>query len=970
MLSDSPTPFPVFIPHNPTEAQEVQLLHLTQNNSDSISGSILHATLYWPGSLQWKMKLYHWYNPILSSIHFTPLEVLLITLLWPELLFFGIFLIGYTTFYIFKGIFSCISLLYQRRGKDYVFLKLTFPTDTGKSAFATEQLFRQLHVLGKRQTSIKNFLHYKKQYSLEIYATKEDGITYIISIPKNEKSVITRNLLSYLPGLQIQEVPDYLARSLGKSHIVALAECKLAGHHALPLQEHKALIEHDPLSFLTGNMTKLKKDELISYQIITTPVVSSVHGKLVKEIRMLRHRIYKGKPLTPVLTTGVVKEFLSLPFISLIVFLLKAAVKILIFMLGFILEGISLFTSSQPRSSTAVISQPKIIPQEILNPYEQELATLVKGKIDQNQFESSVRFLVADNTDEEVDGRLNGLYATFGPLNNTFQALISKHNILPSRFIMKQRLEQFRKRLLPQNTIVNQNPILSASELSDLYHFPFVTTTRTEDMEKLLAHELPAPLSLKRGNSLDIIFANNTYGGGEDTPIGLPHEDRRRHMMVFGQTGSGKSTLLRSMIHQDIVQGNGCGVVDPHGQLAEEILVSIVAAHREKDLVWFNPDDLENLIAINIMETTPGLSKYDTLREKEFICESIISLFRKVFSDSFASNPHRIESIFRNTIYTAFTVEGATLFTIYDLLTDNEFRAKTVAKLTDERLQKFWKNLYGKAGSWQQIKMISPVTSRIERFLFSPSAKGILEKKHSTISFDDIMDNGKILVCNLSKGKLGEDTSQVLGLLILTKIQLTSLKRARIPEEKRRDFYLYVDEFQNFATLSFVQMLSEARKYHLNLIIAEQSTAQQKDTQITNILFANTGTVGVFKTASPRDEELILPLFSPYVKKGEIQNIPAYHFYMKIGATKPEEPFSGVTTPVEITVYPKTNEKMIALSNKKYAVKEEEMPEKEKEESKGKPPKQHTDTKTNKSLKKPKNTKKESKRPKKLLPES
>lgn len=924
-----------------TKEQAVQLLQLTQNNSDPISGSILHATLYWPGSLQWKMTLYHWYNPILSSIHFTPLEVLLVTLLWPELLFFGIFLIGYTAFYILKGIFFAISLLYQRRRKEYIFLELTFPTDTGKSAFATEQLFRQLYVLGKRQTFLENFLHYKKRYSLEIYATKEDGIKYLFSVPKNEKTVITRNLLSYLPGLQIKEVPDYLTRKLGKSPIVALAEFKLAGHHALPLQEHKALLEHDPLSFLTGNMTKLKKDELISYQIITTPVVSSVHGKLINEMRMLRHRIYKGKPLTPALTNGIVKEFLSLPFISLIVFFLKAAVKIVIFSLGFVLEGISLFASSQSRSTTAVISQPKVIPQEILNPYEQELATLVKGKIDQNQFESSIRFLVAGNTDEEVDGRLNGLYATFGPLNNTFQALISKRNILPTRFIMKQRLEQFRKRLLQQNTIINTNPILSASELSDLYHFPFITTQRTEDIEKLLAHELPAPLSLKRGNNLDIIFANNTYGG-EDTLIGLPKEDRRRHAMFFGQTGSGKSTLLRSMIHQDILNGNGCSLVDPHGQLAEEALASVIAAHREKDLIWFNPDDLEHLIAINIMETTPGLSKYDALREKEFICESIISLFRKVFSDSFASNPHRIESILRNTIYTAFSVEGATLFTIYDLLTDNEFRAKTVAKLSDERLQKFWKNLYGKAGSWQQIKMISPVTSRIERFLFSPSAKGILEKKHSTISFDDIMDNGKILVCNLSKGKLGEDTSQVLGLLILTKIQLTVLKRARIPEEKRRDFYLYVDEFQNFATMSFVQMLSEARKYHLNLIIAEQSTAQQKDTQVTNILFANTGTVGVFKTASPRDEELILPLFSPYVKKGEIQNLPAYHFYMKLGATKPEEPFSGVTTPVEIAVDNKAIETMIALSNKKNTVKEEEeqikeKPNTKKQKHKGKP---------------------------------
>jgi hypothetical protein len=246
-----------------------------------------------------------------------------------------------------------------------------------------------------------------------------------------------------------------------------------------------------------------------------------------------------------------------------------------------------------------------------------------------------------------------------------------------------------------------------------------------------------------------------------------------------------------------------------------------------------------------------------------------------------------------------------------------------VRNLTDENLKDFWKYEFAKAGDYQKVKMISPITNKIGRFLFSPTAKRILEQGKSTINFDTILNEGKILLCNLSKGKIGEDNSSVFGVLIMAKVQLATLKRARMKQEERKDFYLYVDEFQNFATPAFAQILSEARKYRLDAILAHQTTSQIEDNSLVNVTLANTGTVICFRTANPEDERMILPQFRPYIEQGEIASLPSYHFYMRLGAMNPEEPFSGVTVPVHIEYSQKRIDEVIESSRKQYAKKYE-----------------------------------------------
>ena len=304
--------------------------------------------------------------------------------------------------------------------------------------------------------------------------------------------------------------------------------------------------------------------------------------------------------------------------------------------------------------------------------------------------------------------------------------------------------------------------------------------------------------------------------GNVTTDIGLTDEDRSRHVYIIGQTGSGKSTIMYHMAHDDIQKGRGVALVDPHGDLAEE-LVELVPEERINDLIYFNPFDVKHPVGINLLELTPTHDEDDLELEKELVCESAISIFRKVFSKDDNVDAHRIEYILRNTIYTAFTVPDATIFKVYDLLNDPIFQKTVTAKLEDENLVHFWKNEFGRAGNYQVVKMVSGVTARVGRFLFSPTAKRLLEQPHSTINFDDILASGKILLCNLAEGKLGEDTSQLLGTTAIAKIQQAAHCRARIHSTERSPFYLFIDEFQNFATAPFTKLLSGGRKFGLRI---------------------------------------------------------------------------------------------------------------------------------------------------------
>ena len=753
-----------------------------------------------------------------------------------------------------------------------ILLELTPPSFTEKMSYTTDQLFSIIHALGNQRSFKDKLLGNKTRFSLEIASTQDQGIRYLIRTSPKQINTLRKSLLSYLPYLRVKTVNEYLPENTDilNKYFYKITEFKLSKHFAFSLKRQGELDIHDPIAYLTGQMTKLSPGELISLQVVVSPSKNKGTKKIVKLIS----------------ANGNVIKYLRTPF----------------FLKWLLYNSYRVPTTKSPS--------------------EMEAVSLIDSKINQPLFETTIRLLMVFKDQDDLSERVQGFKSSFSTFSSTgYQSLVAK------RFLNIDSLKDylfylFKKRMLS----LTKTSVLSISEVSDIYHFPYTSITNTENLVKSYSKTLPAPLSLKKGNKYDVVFGKNNYGG-TTTDIGLTEEERETHMYIIGRTGSGKTTMMFSMAKHDIEQGRGIAFLDPHGDAADD-LISIIPEKRLNDLVFINPIDLKYPIGINLLELTPGLDEDEAELEKEVVAEGAISLFRKVFSKEENINAHRIEYILRNSIYTAFTVENRTIFTVYDLLNNPPFQKQVIGKLKDENLKNFWKFEFGRAGDYQIVKMVGGVTAKIGRFLFSPTAKRILEQKKSTVNFSEIMDSGKIVICNLSQGKLGEDTSRLLGTTILTKIQQATLKRSNIPESKRKPFYLYVDEFQNFATTSFTKMLSEGRKYKLRVTIAEQTSSQQHDRDIVNVILANVTTVVCFRSANYIDEELMLNQFAPYVDRGEIANLPKYNFYIKVSALEPEEPFSGETIYTPLKKDNKKIEKLIEASRENWAIKYQKVNEK------------------------------------------
>ena len=789
-----------------------------------------------------------------------------------------------------------LYLFWKESNKPVTIFEVVPPTLTEQSSFTTTQLFTSVHGLLRQRSWLLRFFDVTKSYSFEIVSTKEKGICYILRVSADDAQIIKKNLIAYLPGIQVKESGDYFKNTDCKGHVI---DIRLTRHFAFPLKKQDNLEEYDPIAYITGAMTKLDENEMVAVQTVVSPINRST----AHVIGRLRGFFLGDKDVLSELQTAN-------PLGSIFLAIGRLFLQILLFPLGLL---IWIVTGGREGPILPIMSLKGQLPDST---YRDIVETQIKQKIDQQLFTVSLRLLTVTGSYSNKSKIEKGFIAALSPFTNAGYQSLRPKRYIKVKALNKILLWLYQHRLLG----VSDNMTLSTSELSDLYHFPYTSTTKTENLSKLHSKELPAPLSLKQKTECDLYFAKNTYGGTE-TKIGLTVDERRRHVYILGATGTGKSTMLLSMIQQDIEHNKGLCVIDPHGDLIEQVL-SVIPKERIPDVVYFNPDDISYPMGINLLELTPGLDSENAIREQEFIAESIISIFQKIYTDKY-SGP-RMEYILRNTIHTAFTIPDATLFTIYKLLINTGFRKSVVRNLTDENLKDFWKYEFSKAGDYQKVKMISPITNKIGRFLFSPTAKRILEQGKSTINFDTILNEGKILLCNLSKGKIGEDNSSVFGVLIMAKVQLAALKRARMKQEERKDFYLYVDEFQNFATPAFAQILSEARKYRLDAILAHQTTSQIEDNSLVNVTLANTGTVICFRTANPEDERMILPQFRPYIEQGEIASLPSYHFYMRLGAMNPEEPFSGITVPVHIEYSQKRIDEVIESSRRLYTKKWQE----------------------------------------------
>jgi hypothetical protein len=423
----------------------------------------------------------------------------------------------------------------------------------------------------------------------------------------------------------------------------------------------------------------------------------------------------------------------------------------------------------------------------------------------------------------------------------------------------------------------------------------------------------------ERGQNLvtdpNINYFATTNFRNKNRKFGIKLDDRRRHMYVVGKTGMGKTTMLENMVLNDIYAGHGVGVVDPHGDFAEKI-INYIPANRINDVVYFNPADIDYPIGFNILETIDP-------RYRHLVASGLMGVFKKIWPDVWSA---RMEYILNNTLLALLEFPNTTLLGINRLLADDAYRKRVVRNLKDPVIRSFWETEFAGYNDRYKQEAVAPVQNKIGQFLSASVIRNIVAQVKSRINIREIMDNKKIFIMNLSKGRIGEDNSRLLGGMLITKIQLAAMERVDTPEKERKDFFLYVDEFQNFATESFSNILSEARKYRLDLTMAHQYMEQLDETVLAAVI-GNVGTLVTFRVGST-DAEILAKEFAPIFIETDLVNLTKFQIYLKLmidGVAS--QPFSANTlSPINLSTG--SAEKVIKVSRERYATSRENIEDK------------------------------------------
>lgn len=482
----------------------------------------------------------------------------------------------------------------------------------------------------------------------------------------------------------------------------------------------------------------------------------------------------------------------------------------------------------------------------------------VEHKLTQPGFDTTIRVVVSSTTLESAKGHLANILSAFGQFagSNYFK---KKHHYFKNLFV-----KDFIYRYWPMFGSTN---VLSAEELATIFHFPNKNIT-TPNIFWLHAKRAPAPANIAQTG----LYLGKSMYRGVTRPVYIEDDDRRRHMYIIGRTGTGKSELLKDMILQDIRNGHGVAVIDPHGDLVEEIMPRI-PPERAEDVILFDPSDTDRPMGLNIMEA-------HSEEQKHFIVASIIGLFYKLYdpNNTGIMGP-RLEHSIRNAMLTAMSVPGSTFIEVQRILTDNAYVQEILPNVEDPIVRRFWTDQMAQTSEFHKSETLDYIVSKFSRFTTNKLIRNIIGQSKSSFDAREVMDSKKILLINLSKGKLGEENSKFLGLLLVPKILTAAMSRADMPMSERKDFYLYVDEFQNFATPDFAQILSEARKYRLNLTVANQFIGQMQE-DVKMAVFGNAGTIMALRVGVT-DANFLQHEFSPTFSESDLINIDKFNAYVK-----------------------------------------------------------------------------------------
>lgn len=712
-------------------------------------------------------------------------------------------------------------------------LLLEIPRTNDKKELAAEQMFAALHGIFKPK---RELLTGRQDHISFEFASIGQRIRFYVWLPRHLQSFVEGQIYAQYPTAQISELDeDYASRPVSQP-VIFSTELTLTDHETLPLKTFPSF-EVDPLAAITATLAKLEQpNEEMWVQMLVRPISDDWHRQSSRMV----NRIKSGRGIWAGAGFASGISYLGQAFGALV----------------------------RPPTETGKAYEP--------SERDKTRITAIEEKSRKLGYQVKIRIVYAGNDQATARMRMQAMVGTFKQFNTT------NLNGFQSRFASfdTTKVNDYKNRLF-----IDKGFILNIEEVASVFHLPH-TTVETPNIvwATTKTAEPPANLPSYGQYAEDAIsLFGTTNFRGSNTMFGLLRADRGRHVYILGQTGTGKSGLLELLTLSDIYYNQGFAVIDPHGDYATSIL-RYVPDRRIKDVIYFNPADTNFPIGFNPLELTDASTKGQVSSE-------LVGVLKRMF-DSWGP---RLEYILRFTILALLDYPGATMLDITRMLTEKKFREKVVAHIDDPVVKNFWITEFA---SWNEkfaSEAVAPVLNKVGAFTANPIIRNIIGQPKSTFNIRKAMDEGKIFVVNLSRGLVGEDNAAILGAMIVTKIQLAAMSRADIPRlEDRRPFYLYVDEFQNFATDSFATILSEARKYALNLTIANQYISQMEET-VRGAVFGNVGTMITFRV-SPDDSPFLIKYYEPQFEAGDLSNFHNRHFVssMSINGEKAAA-FSGMT---------------------------------------------------------------------------
>lgn len=762
-------------------------------------------------------------------------------------LLFAILVAGAVAAVLFRRLLIRKGLIQRSLNLVLLAVRLVPAQPTGESSLQQirekialmEQFYANLSII--RDSFWQTVWYGKPTFALELALPHMgEELSFFIAMPRRLSGSVEKLIQGFFPDAQIEIVHDYNifnpeGAALGSA--VTLKESQY-----LPVRTFQKL-EADPLRAMTNVFTKLAREgEGAVLQIVARPAVGAWKGILQKHARAL----HEGKPPPshdPVMS---------------------------------VVRSASEFFGAEEKKD----DKPKELRR--LTPLEEDEVRTIETKAGKALFEVNVRLLSSASGISQADAILKGLESAFNqftdPNSNSFRA-----DRLEGRGF-KRLTFNFSFRAFDESKKI----ILSTEELTSLFHFPNVPL-ETPKLKMAKAREAASPANLPQDG---ILLGYNEFRGIK-AEIRMTEEDRRRHLYTIGQTGTGKSVFLKNMIVQDIEAGKGVCVIDPHGELLEDVL-GFVPRHRAQDVIYFNPGDVERPMGLNMLEYDPNYPE-----QKTFIVNELFSIFQKLYGAVPESMGPMFEQYFRNATMLVMEdpASGNTMLEIERVMIDKAYRELKLSRSANIVVNNFWKLIAEKAGGEASLQNMVPyITSKFDVFLANEIMRPVIAQEKSAFHFREVMDSQKILLVNLSKGRLGDINSSLIGLIVVGKILMAALSRTDMEESKRNDFYLYIDEFQNVTTDSIATILSEARKYRLDLIITHQFIGQLKE-EIKKAVFGNVGSMVSFRIGSD-DAEFMAKQYKPVFAEQDLLQIDNFNCYVKLlihGATQP--PFSMKTYP-------------------------------------------------------------------------